>query len=392
MANFYCRKDSKYYWIRVYDKLENLSSKKRKRINSKIPLSETDRKRIDQWVRSGAKVEDKPKLAGNEKIKRLVASINAGMFESELQEKLKIQIRIDKTLSEGLNEYINSKVRFGDKKSLKRKTILAYKTAIDRFIEATGIDVEIYKYSESDFSKFLAFMEANNYSDATRNNYTNHLKILWNFFIKQKYTAKNIIEVYQGSKTLKPEDIPLNEFKIILDYYKDKPEKYEWVYYLLLTMNRPSTALMQERDRINFNQKYIEMINVKETRKKSKYYIYPLFKELEELIERIMQRPIIDGSNRLFSHFKISKNNYTDSLSWWYKDMRRLHQLGLISKPYQMKQIRKTLPSYAINELGFSVEEVKVLLDHTSVEVTTNYYLNIRYDKIRERFEQKRLF
>ena len=65
--------------------------------------------------------------------------------------------------------------------------------------------------------------------------------------------------------------------------------------------------------------------------------------------------------------------------------------VGLISQTYEMKQIRKTFPSYAVNELGFCMEEIKFLLDHTDESIAENHYLNLRYDDIRQRFEKKRI-
>lgn len=162
---------------------------------------------------------------------------------------------------------------------------------------------------------------------------------------------------------------------------------------LLLALNygTPSTALVQKRSQIDFNRKFIERLNVKGMRKQNSLYIYPLFKELEDLVKRIMQHPDKDGGDRLFSHYKIGNNNYTDSFWWWYADQKKLKMVGLISQTYEMKQIRKTFPSYAINELGFSKEEIKFLLDHTDESIAENHYLNLRYDNVRERFEKKRI-
>jgi hypothetical protein len=395
MPSIYVQKNSPFYWIRLYDKYEPEQSKRKKRINSKIALSPTDKKKIESWIKSGAVPEDKPKIHGNEQTKRLLQQLSNGLVEKDVLKKTNINIRIKVPikLSEATKEYVDSKIRLGDKKSIKKKTSIAYINASNRFIEATGKDVEVHKYLPADFSSMLAFMEIKDLSEPTRFSYTNHLHVLWNYFIAKNYATQNIIEIYDGGKTKKPEDIPLDEFKIILKYYeKRSPEKWEWIYYLLLSMNRPSTAILQERSKINFVQKYVEMLNQKETRKKSRYYIYPLFREFEELIKRIMERPDSNGSGRLFSHFYIGEINFTDAFRWWYSDQRKLVLAELISKPYQMKQIRKTLPSFALNVLGFSQEELKFLLDHTNEEVTENHYLNVKYDLIRKRFEQRRIF
>ncbi|MEW6041308.1 MAG: hypothetical protein AB1633_07285 [Elusimicrobiota bacterium] len=391
MPSIYVQKNSPHYWIRFYDKFDPVPGKRKKRFNSRIKLTPVDQKKITQWLQAGADPKKKPKINGNDETKKLLGSLTRGLVEKEIAQKTGIKIKSPLILSEGLKEYLNSKTRVGDRTSIKKKTREMYKYSVRHFITATGKDVEIHKYYPGDFGKLLAYFEENDYAEASRETFTNHLYILWNYFVKQNYCMTNIVTVYQPTVIKRPEDIPLNEFKIILRFYTDQPAKYEWVYYLLLTMARPSTALVQERSRIDFNRKIIEMMNVKGARKKSPVYIYPLFQELEELVKRIMKRPIVDGSDRLFSHFKIGKNNYTDAFWWWYADQKKLHMVGLISQPYELKQIRKTFPSYAINELGFSKEEIKFLLDHTDESVAENHYLNLRYDVIRERFEKKRI-
>lgn len=391
MPSIYVQKNSPHYWIRYYDKYEPDPEKRKKRINSRIKLTPTDQKKIADWLKAGASSKKKPKIYGNDETKKLLSSLSRAQVENEIAKKTGLRIKSPLILSEAAKEYINSKIRVGDRTSLKKKTIEMYEYAVQHFISATDKDVEVHKYYPGDFAKMLAWFEEGEYAEATRETYTNHLHILWNYFLSKNYCMVNIITVYQPTQVSRPQDIPLKEFKRILKYYQNYSDKYEWVYYLLLTMTRPSTALVQKRSAIDFNRKIIEMLNVKGMRKQNSLYIYPLFKELEELILRIMQRPDKDGSDRLFSHYKIGKSNYTDSFWWWYADQKKLKMVGLISQTYEMKQIRKTFPSYAINELGFSKEEIKFLLDHTDESIAENHYLNLRYDDIRERFEKKRI-
>ena len=48
MASIYTQKNSPYYWIRYYDILEHEPSKKRKSLNSKIPITPADQRRIEE--------------------------------------------------------------------------------------------------------------------------------------------------------------------------------------------------------------------------------------------------------------------------------------------------------------------------------------------------------
>lgn len=386
MLGIYIQKTSPYYWFRFYDKSKE-PGERRRSINTKIEVTPGDRKRWEEAKRTGTKV----KLQCNEEVKELVRGFRKGLNERDIEKKTGVKIIKSPILSKCIDEYIFSKSRKGDKKALKEKSRSAYRNAGKRFIEATGRDVVVTKYTKADYDSLLAYMEDNEYAEPSRRSFTTHLSSLWNYFVKKKYCKENIIEIYEGSKTKKPEDIPLEDFKNILKFYEHNPQRWEIIYYLLLSMNRPSTALMQERSRIDSDSKIIEMLNVKETRKKSKYYIYPLFAELEQLIRKILTRKVVDDSDRLFSHFPNGKSNYTDSLWWWYTDQKKLVKSGILKKTYELKQIRKTFPSYALNELGLSKEEVKWLLDHTDEEISENHYLNIRYDSIRERFDKQRM-
>lgn len=386
MLGIYIQKTSPYYWFRYYDKTK-APGERRISICTKIHVTVADRKRWEEARAAGVKA----KLQPNDQVKEMVKGFRMGLNERNILNKTGVKIVRSPLLSRCIEEYIAEKSRKGDKKALKRKSGEAYRNAGKRFLEATGKDLAVHKYTKADFNCFLAFMEEKEYAEPSRRSFTTHLASLWNHFIKKKYCKENIIEIYEASKTKKPEDIPLEDFKNILKFYENKPERWEFIYYLLLSMNRPSTALMQERCKIDFDSKIIEMLNVKETRKSSKHFIYPLFAELEQLIRKILERPVVDDSGRLFSHFAIGKSNYTDSLWWWYSDQKKLVKAGIIKKTYELKQIRKTFPSYGLNELGLSKEELKWLLDHTDEEITENHYLNVRYNSIRERFDKQRM-
>ena len=392
-AALYIREDSSFYWLAIYNKYESNPNKKRVKFSTGIQVTKADQQRYIKWKKNGAPQNHRPSLMGNENTRKLIRDIKESQLKDDIQRKTRVKIKRRMKLSEGLEEYIQTHTRIGDKQSLSVKTIKSYRTAVGHLISATEADKEIHKYYKAiDFNMFLAYMEDHDYAEATRTSFTKTLASLWNYFIDQGYATEQLIEIYKSSKIQKPEDIPLDEFNTILKFYeKSYPDRWEFIYYLLLTMNRPSTAMMQKRSDINFKKNYILMPNVKAKRKSANRYAYPIFDELEKLLNRILQRPVADSSDRLFANFKIGTSNYTDSLWWWYVDQKRLHLRGLISQTYELKQIRKTFPSFAINEIGMLSEEIRHLLDHTDKSVSENFYINERLDKIRARLEKKRL-
>lgn len=391
MVSIFVRDDSPYYYLRVYNKLAHSQKEKRLKIKTTIEVTKADREKFIRAKRLRNRGENsRAHYSGTPELQHKIAKIKDSFFDLELEKKLGTQIKRKLKLSEGLEEYISVKSRVGDKKRIAESTKKGYRRAVGLFIEASGEDKEIQKYTnEIDFTKFLSFMEIKDYAESTRANLTNYLASLWNYFISQGYHSEQIIEIYESEKEITPQDIPLDEFKIILKYYEDKPDRWEWIYYLLLSMCRISTAATQSRDDINFKQKYIRMLNVKSRRKKSQFYIFPLYNELENLVKRIIQRPIIDNSNRLFSHFRLIVDDYDKAFQWWYTDQKKLFAAGLISKRYKMHDIRKTFPSYAINELGMNSKDIQYLLDHADESISKNYYINEKINMIIDKFESK---
>jgi hypothetical protein len=83
MASIYTQKNSPYYWIRYYDILEHEPSKKRKSLNSKIPITPADQRRIEEAKKKG----EKPKLQGTPELKKRLREFATGLAERNMQAK-----------------------------------------------------------------------------------------------------------------------------------------------------------------------------------------------------------------------------------------------------------------------------------------------------------------
>lgn len=378
MKGIYLQEKSPYYWIRYYDKYEQDEKRKRKSVNTKIEVTPSDWKRF----------ENKEKLLGTPELRNKVKGFRDALTNRNIELQSGIKIKKDLTLKEGFEEYKQVRSVPGSKNEIKTKTLESYKLAVDHFVSASG-DKKIYKYTDRDYIKLLNFFEDKGLSRNSRSIYTRALKTLWKYFLQQNYTIKNIIEAIE-SETKDPAPIPLDDMFTIIEYFKantDYPHHYQIVYFMLLTGCRPSSAIVQLKEDIDFKRKHITIRNIKAGKRKGKeFYKFPLYKELEKLLKEMKAD---DGKpGRLFSMYSIVPANYTWPLSFWKRGIGFLKKGNKISKAYSLKQIRPTLASYLINNLGMDIYKVKKLLDHTDVKITDKHYIDFRVDSVRRELDE----
>lgn len=374
MKGVYIQKQSPYYWLRYYDKLEPEPSRRRKSINTKIPVTAADRKRYENGER----------LIGTPELRRLVQEFRAGLVERDLQAKSGVKLKKKLLFSEGYKEFKNIKSVPGSPDYIKEKTIINYNIAVNHFINACG-DKYIYKYNDKDYYKLLYYFEEKNLSNNSRSIYTRSLHALWNYFIHKKYAQQNIIKA-SPSEEKDPNPILFEDMYTILQSLKqDKkyPHHYWLIYFMLLTGCRPSSALLQMKEDIDFKRKIITIKNVKAGERKGKpYYRFPLYNELENLLKEMGVNH--GDSGRLFYMFKINPKNYIYPLSFWKRKINSLYNERKIEKRYTLKQIRSTTASFLINVLKMDIYTVKKLLDHANIQVTDKNYVDFNINIARE--------
>ena len=377
MASIIYQKGSKFYWLQVYDKLETDQKKRIKRFSSKIEITKADQQRI---------IDKKP-LNGNKELKELINSLESGIVKRNISFSTNTKLNSStRTLLQGFSEYININTRQGDKSALKRNTIDLYRLAVNHLITVAS-DKEIRKYKQTDFNNLLIHFQELGLKQNSKAIYTKHLHKLFSYFLDKNYCSVNIIEKVEEEIKEEPEDIPLDDLNVLLNHFKETNiNRYNIVYYMLLTMTRPSSVVVQELNFINFDKKFIKILNVKAQRKQKPYYVFPLFKELSNHINNIISLRINNNDSRLFNNFPLLPK-YTEIFRFWYRANKKLFEKGLIKKTYELKQVRKTFPSFAVNYLNFQDEEIRFLLDHTSEDVSRNYYLNKKIEIMVKKFD-----
>ena len=403
MKGIYIQQNSPYYWLRYYDKLEHNPSRKRKSINTKIQVTPADQRRVESAKKKG----DKPDLQGTPELRKLVREFKTGLAERDLQAKSGVRLKKKLKLSEGYKEFKEKRSVPGSKKYLKPKTFQSYDIAVNHFITVAG-DKYIYKYSESDYVNLLYHFEETKipgkkkkdkdgkvieieYKDMSINSrsiYTRCLHSLWKYFVDQFYTNQNIIESIDPEEK-DPDPILLEDMYTIIQYLKedkDYPHHYWIIYFMLLTGCRPSSAIVQLKEDIDFKRKRITIKNVKAGGRKGKpFYRFPLYAELKNLIEEIGVKS--GDAGRLFEMFAVVPANYTWPLSFWDRKIGFLLKANKIERKYTLKQIRPTLASFLINVLKMDIYVVKKLLDHANIKITDKNYVDFNVNVARKELD-----
>ncbi|MBN8545826.1 MAG: site-specific integrase [Ignavibacteria bacterium] len=390
IRGLYIQKRSPFYWLRYYDKLEPDPKKKSKSICTKIEISSADLRRIEE----AALQNTRPVLKGTPEVRAFADAFRKGLHEIWVQNRLKMKLQYQLLLSDAYKEFVTERSIPGKKDQLRERSIINYGIAIEHLIAACG-DREVHTYSQEDFHKLLHYFQDYKFkgikekdgtvsvkllSQTTRSIYVRTLKSLWAHFLKKGLAREQIFENLRVEDA-DPEPIPLDDMWRILSQLKNNsnyPNAYAIIRFLFLTGCRVSSAMVQLKENIDFNEKVIKIQNVKSGRRKGReIYLFPLYGELEFLLREEMGVNPGD-TGRLFGHFKINELDYTSPLGFWDRLMNTLAKHGHIKKKYTLKQIRSTAASYFINNLRFDIYRVKKLLDHSDVKVTERNY--IRYD------------
>jgi integrase len=402
MRGIYIDKRSPYYQLRYYDKLEPLKSKRRKQHNTKIEITATDKKRSEK-KKPGKKLE----LQGTPELWRKVKELKIALADRKFENDTKSQISKRLTLSEGYKEFKSVRTVPGSKGQLKLKTLQNYTLAVEHMIEACG-DKLIYKYTaKKDYVDLLnhfekkqipgkkiktkdekIIVEYHTMSFNSRSMYTRALKSLWEYFVSKAYTRSNIIEPVEGEEK-DPDPILLTDMVTIIEYFKfdkDYPHHFWIIYFMLLTGCRPSSAIVQMKEDINFTRKRITIRNVKTGRTKKKlFYRFPLYKELDKLMQMMGVKE--GDTGRLFSMYSVVPENYTWPLSFWKRGIGFLFKAKKISREYNLKQIRPTFMSFLINVLKIDIYTVQKLADHSDIKVTDKNYVDFKLTNIRKNLD-----
>ncbi|MFA5805550.1 MAG: tyrosine-type recombinase/integrase [Melioribacteraceae bacterium] len=286
-------------------------------------------------------------------------------YELKLREKVSGVIKVCPTLSQGLKHYVTVN-------KLGKNTIRSYKNACEHFITVNG-DKRFEEYTIFDHSRFIEYLDKNNFSEATKGIMTRSLFSIFNYFVKNDYIKRNPIKAIR--KTELPKPISEKDLNEILNYLHENDKEFEKIVRLaLLTGFRRSTIC--EVLGIDMDRRLIQAKNVKAGRD----FIIPIYEELERFLRNEF------GIEKLFVG-KITKLNISTISHKFHSANVELYNKGKISASYKFHSLRHTAATNFGNK-GLDLKSIKDILDHSDLK-TSEGYVQQNLDFLRERMNQK---
>lgn len=323
---------------------------KRKRVSTKLKDSRENRKKAEVLR------------------KQIEYEVSTGLHAERLK-------RLDKkemSLSRGLDEFLKSK------EELNQKTAVGYRNAMNKLIKYSGnvaikritpelvkelrikLNTDKYQVNITGKKNLAESAEKKVYKEKllkeiTIISYLNKLRIIFNYFIKQKYIADNPFPA-QPIKFKPVVTIPDKELNDILSKLKrDNREHYKVIMFLLLTGLRVGELIgLTFEENIDFREEILKVKNFKKKRED----LLPIYPELMEFI-------------------RMEWNEYT-GLLFNYKSIHSMKFFERFRKregyeKYSFHTLRKTFITKLINS-GMSVYDVMTLARHRNIETTLRHY------------------
>jgi integrase len=323
---------------------------KRKRVSTKLKDSRENRKKAEV-IR-----------------KQIEYEVSIGLYSERLK-------RLDKkemSLSRGFDEFLKSK------DDLNKKTADGYRNAMEKFIKYSG-NVAIKRITPELVKEIKSKLQSDKYKaniTGTKNlqinsekkvykektlkeitiiSYINKLRIIFNYFVKQKYIPDNPFPAQQIK--FKPVvTIPDKELSDILSKLKrDNREHYKVIMFLLLTGLRVGELIgLTFEESIDFREEILKVKNFKKNRED----LLPIYPELMEFIRDEWN----EYTGLLFNY------KSTHSMKFFERFRKREGY-----ENYSFHTLRKTFITKLINS-GMSVYDVMTLARHRNIETTLRHY------------------
>ncbi len=340
MASIYVRKNSKYLWIKWYDKS------------------------IHGFRYESTEFENTPK--GRDDAKE---------FKEEFEANLKLKNRNkrfsmtgDVSLQQAFNHFLKNNTGKSD------KTIYEYKHWFEKLKEEFPGNTPARKINKLDIEDWLNSVKKWPVQDNTKYNICKNTKKFLSFLFEYNYTNPFVINKDVLTKPEIKEKILFteNDWIKIFHHLNEQPRHFKVMIYLLTySGRRPSDIMDITVDRIDLHRKTFSFYVPKNKR----YTILPLH---SSLIPVLQERINEIGSGRLISYKNLS--NMGQALRKYLK------KLKLYGKGYNLRTFRKTFDSLAY-ENGMEVMSAAELLGH-SAAVAQKHYRKISMQRMRDELEK----
>jgi integrase len=321
--------------------------------------------------------------------KRYTKSTKFTLAEEELAVKLKEKFEAKLVL---LNDNEIEESVINNEKSLKLKDAIELfikysrvnwsvgrlnnvKTILKLFTEIVNSNIPIRNIDSRNISEFIEHRKGIVSVTTVRSDIT-VLRAFFNYLIDEK-----LIEESPINKRLipKPEHKTITtfdsiSFKKIIDDVKERDKQlYHYLCFLSFTGARPGDIARLTYGDININNKNDDGIKIKIS-KTSREIMFPMYDALKNFIlEEFPDYQTKDKDELIFKGFKVY---------YFGKKFSRLKKRLRLNESFNLKTFRKSFATNLI-ENGIDGTIVSYLLAHTSVNITSKYYINKKTNMIK---------
>ncbi|HCY76905.1 MAG TPA: hypothetical protein DHV28_13370 [Ignavibacteriales bacterium] len=323
---------------------------KRKRVSTKLIDSRENRKKaevlkkqIEYEVSTGLHVERLKRLDKKE------MSLSRG-----IDEFLKSKDNLNKKTADGYRQAMNKLIKYTGNIAIKRITLdLVKEVRLKLSTDKYQVNITSKKNQEKNSEEKV--YKQKSLQEITIISYLNKLRIIFNYFVKEKYIPENPFPAQQIK--FKPvvtiTDKDLND---ILSKLKNaNREHYKVIMFLLLTGLRVGELIgLTFEENIDFKEEILKVKNHKKNREDS----LPIYPELMEFIRYEWS----EYTGLLFNYKSIHSMKF-------FERFRKREGY----EKYSYHTLRKTFITKLINS-GMSVYDVMTLARHRNIETTLRHY------------------
>ena len=299
------------------------------------------------------------------------------------------RIVVDGDISVENEKIWNQYYRAMKMKGLSEKTIYNYECDLKqwfRYMNEEQFGLTILDATEDDIAEFLFHCQeqGNNANRIKRR--MSSISALYIFLKKKRLTRENPVELLDRPSATKPVVVQTylttDQVKLMKEKLKEHGDLQLEVYALLSlsTMGRVNAISNIKWKQIDFQE-----CEIREVLEKGDKVVDLFFnKEVKELLLKLKEQRELNNIDTEYVFISKKNSEYNkvaaSTLGLWAKRVGRLIGLEYGLHPHDFRHSMATL----LKNAGMPLEEVSVLLNHASTDVTRRFYIKEDNKKLKE--------
>ena len=234
-----------------------------------------------------------------------------------------------------------------------------------------GESVELKLVTLDQIDKFCRIRLADNVTRTTLNSDLRQMQVLFNWGIKRDLITDNPFAKVESFKVAKSKAriLTQTELRLLFEICPPGSRYYSLLMFYLITGARREQAAKPylRWDGINFEEGFIYL-----AKQKQKERAFPITPELKTLLLHLRENPLVKQTN-----VKPDDDQYPFPFTGAHISRKiiipMMRKAGIMDAT--LHDLRRTCLTMLRNDLGYSTENVKDYIGHSSIRVTENHYL-----------------